>query len=214
MNNASDKRNAANGRPLSRNQKTSLLVLAFFSLVILTFGVLRIRYQIYSPFEYSGTGVLASNQTASSTAIDYTTDTDHDGISDYEEINVYHTSPYLADSDSDGFTDKEEIMNGTDPNCPTGQTCTDILASSTSSVSTTSLANLLETDTGTSTDASLDTSVTGSSSLEELLGGTSDATSIRQLLLNNGMDKATLDKINDADLMKTYQSSLAASKQQ
>jgi len=210
MNNASDKRNVANGRPLSRNQKTSLLILAFFSLVVLAFGIWRIRDQIYSPFEYKNIGALAVSQTASSTtAIDYTTDTDKDGISDYEETNVYGTSIYLPDSDSDGFTDKEEIMHGTDPNCPTGQICTEILASTTPNVSSTTLAGLLETETTSSSSA-----ITGSSSLESLLGGTSDVASLRQLLLDNGMDKATLDKISDADLMKSYQTSLQASQQQ
>ena len=50
-------------------------------------------------------------------------DTDEDGVNDYEELNIYITSPYLADSDSDDLNDKQEIDNGTDPNCPTGKTC-------------------------------------------------------------------------------------------
>ena len=37
------------------------------------------------------------------------TDTDNDGISDGDEINVYGTSPNLADSDKDGLSDYEEI---------------------------------------------------------------------------------------------------------
>lgn len=50
-------------------------------------------------------------------------DTDRDGLSDYAEISIYKTSPYLADSDSDGIPDAIEIAQGTNPNCPTGQTC-------------------------------------------------------------------------------------------
>ncbi len=50
-------------------------------------------------------------------------DTDRDGLSDYAEIYLYKTSPYLADSDSDGIPDAIEIAQGTNPNCPTGQTC-------------------------------------------------------------------------------------------
>jgi len=37
------------------------------------------------------------------------TDTDGDGISDYEEINTWHTNPLRVDSDGDGFSDQEEI---------------------------------------------------------------------------------------------------------
>ncbi|MCB0761849.1 MAG: hypothetical protein KDC12_10035, partial [Flavobacteriales bacterium] len=43
-------------------------------------------------------------------------DTDGDGISDEDEINVYGTDPYLQDSDYDGLTDGLEItLAGTDP---------------------------------------------------------------------------------------------------
>lgn len=50
-------------------------------------------------------------------------DTDRDGLSDYDEIYVYYTSPYLEDTDSDGMTDRDEIMAGEDPVCPKGQSC-------------------------------------------------------------------------------------------
>ncbi len=51
------------------------------------------------------------------------TDTDEDTLSDYDELYVYGTSPYLPDSDSDGYTDAQEIASGNDPNCPTGTNC-------------------------------------------------------------------------------------------
>lgn len=50
-------------------------------------------------------------------------DTDADGINDYDEIEIYHTSPYLIDSDSDGVSDAEEIRSGKNPACPEGQRC-------------------------------------------------------------------------------------------
>ena len=37
------------------------------------------------------------------------TDTDGDNVSDYDEINVWHTNPLRVDSDGDGFSDLEEI---------------------------------------------------------------------------------------------------------
>jgi len=36
-------------------------------------------------------------------------DTDGDGLTDGEEVNVYHTLPNVADSDSDGLSDRDEI---------------------------------------------------------------------------------------------------------
>lgn len=39
-----------------------------------------------------------------------TMDSDGDGLSDYDEINLYKTDPYKADTDGDGLTDYEEVM--------------------------------------------------------------------------------------------------------
>lgn len=42
-------------------------------------------------------------------------DTDDDGFTDSQELNLFHTSPLTADSDADGQTDAAEIAAGTDP---------------------------------------------------------------------------------------------------
>ena len=42
-------------------------------------------------------------------------DTDHDFLSDYDEVYVYHTDPLLEDTDSDGVNDGDEIAIGSDP---------------------------------------------------------------------------------------------------
>jgi len=42
-------------------------------------------------------------------------DSDNDGISDYDEINVYYTNPYSKDTDGDGYTDWEELNNSYSP---------------------------------------------------------------------------------------------------
>ncbi len=43
-------------------------------------------------------------------------DTDDDGLSDGDEVNVYSTNPIASDSDADGLSDGQEITLGTDPN--------------------------------------------------------------------------------------------------
>jgi outer membrane protein OmpA-like peptidoglycan-associated protein len=46
-------------------------------------------------------------------------DSDGDGLTDLEEIMIYHTDPFTADSDGDGLNDGDEVrIYGTDPNNP------------------------------------------------------------------------------------------------
>ena len=62
---------------------------------------------------YSSTGVSSSYSDELvylvPITIDTVTDTDGDGISDYDEINTYHTDPQRADTDNDGVTDGDEL---------------------------------------------------------------------------------------------------------
>jgi hypothetical protein len=42
-------------------------------------------------------------------------DTDKDGLSDGDEVHIYHSDPLLSDSDGDGFPDGQEVANGYSP---------------------------------------------------------------------------------------------------
>ena len=42
-------------------------------------------------------------------------DSDFDGLSDCEELTLYHTEMYNPDTDGDGYSDGEEIDNGFSP---------------------------------------------------------------------------------------------------
>jgi glucose/arabinose dehydrogenase len=46
------------------------------------------------------------------------TDTDQDGLTDADEIDLHNTDPDDSDSDDDGFTDLLEVSFGSDPNNP------------------------------------------------------------------------------------------------
>jgi hypothetical protein len=127
-------------------------------------------------------------------------DTDKDGLSDYDELNIYNTSPFLEDSDSDGVLDKIEIERGQDPNCPIGKDCTSSVLTSPAITVTSSLeantaaSGLVSQPTATSSD------LIGISSLFP-----SDASSLRQILLESGMDQSMLDQFSDEDLLQAYQ---------
>jgi hypothetical protein len=43
------------------------------------------------------------------------TDSDDDGLSDYDEINIHGTDPNNPDTDGDGYLDGVEVENGYDP---------------------------------------------------------------------------------------------------
>jgi len=45
-------------------------------------------------------------------------DSDHDGLDDYEEVNLYGTDPLNKDTDHDGFSDGEEVKMGRNPKGP------------------------------------------------------------------------------------------------
>jgi len=195
--------------PLNKNQKIAAASLAVFAILIIILWAAQLRSNIYGPFN-SGT---AGNLAAGSEATDQTQalknkDTDADGLSDYDELNVYLTSPYLADTDSDGLSDSAEIKNNTDPNCPQGRTCTSGLieetggADNTASDTLNSLLNQFGATNPTNPSASLN-----SEQLNALKN--IDAASLRQLLMESGMDKAALDKISDADLLKSFQETLS-----
>lgn len=115
---------------LSAEQRFSAAVLGICGSVSLVLSMFYISYNLREPFLVQKTTVAASQKLfADSDAKSQETerskakDTDRDGLSDYAELYLYRTSPYLADSDSDGQPDSIEIAQGSDPNCPSGQNC-------------------------------------------------------------------------------------------
>lgn len=122
-----------------------------------------------------------------------TKDTDGDGLNDYEEINVYQTSPYLADSDSDGVDDKTELAKGDDPNCPIGKRCG-------------GLAGAIETQATLSATASSALSAQEEEALKQLMNPT--PAQIRQMLIQAGITPEDIEGISDADLLELYRQSL------
>lgn len=171
-------------RPVKEKMTVVLVLITSFFAVIL--GVTQFSSSLKKPF----TQLMLSSGIDNDYASDALTvlaqqqkDTDNDGFSDYDELNVYSTSPYLADSDSDGISDKEEVDAGHDPNCPGSDTCF-------------------------RTDVNLNQN-TNQSSQPNMLAAQSDPKILRELLIQNGFPKAQLDTITDEQLLITYQQAIA-----
>ena len=81
-------------------------------------GSLFIVRNVNRPFDLSYEGPLFLT-TAQERAVEAEKqqfrDTDGDGITDYDELYVHRTSPYLSDTDGDGFSDSDELASGNDP---------------------------------------------------------------------------------------------------
>jgi hypothetical protein len=177
---------------------------AVFTILGITFGLVGIYKSIRRPF-VPNASVLALANVANSgdtTAELQNRDTDEDGLSDFDELYQYQTSPYLADSDSDALSDKEELESGNDPNCPTGLDCTGF-GSSLNVNTTTGTTN---TSTNSVTNSATNTAGTG---IPTTASGDVDMAQLREVLKNSGAPAYIVDSTDDATLLELYQESLA-----
>lgn len=157
----------------------------------LLLGIFNIHHNIKASFygDLGASSVALSQNDKNQLDSLHVKDTDGDSVTDYDELYVYNTSPYLADSDSDGTDDQKEIAAGTDPNC-SGLDCLQIRTNQPTTVTTTNnpiTANVSATSPYTNT------------------GATPTVAEIRKILLNAGVSQQVLDQTDDATLMKLYQ---------
>ncbi|MBI2484322.1 hypothetical protein HYV71_04020 [Candidatus Uhrbacteria bacterium] len=190
-----------NAREIPRTVPYGVLSFAIFLAgLAFVFGIVIILNNIKEPFRFDGTsaqGYAVADIESGEPSVEAlkSIDTDGDGLTDYDELYIYRTSPYLKDTDSDGYTDDEELRTGHDPNCASGQSCFGSQLSF-----------------GTSTPASAQSPA--SESLQAIFGPTGPRSfedfaslsvdQIRQLLLSQGMSKEDVGKIDDQALMEVY----------
>ncbi|OGY84405.1 MAG: hypothetical protein A2898_00365 [Candidatus Kerfeldbacteria bacterium RIFCSPLOWO2_01_FULL_48_11] len=61
-------------------------------------------------------GINTADKSFLSVEVEKGQDSDEDGLSDHDEIRVYHTSLYDEDTDDDGVNDYDEVQAGTNAN--------------------------------------------------------------------------------------------------
>lgn len=176
-------------KPKRGTEKKVFIFLVILLLITLPLGVWQISRQLKSPFKPKIDLANSNYQLSSATNIKTPRieslrdkDTDQDGISDYDELYVYKTSPYITDSDSDKISDKIEIDQGTDPNCPAGMVCGRAPS---------------EVATNTNTANGEELSITDVSNLS--------ADQLRDVMRDAGATEQQLNQIGDDELLQIYQ---------
>ncbi len=172
----------------SKRQKRMAIVFILFAAILVVFGIIKIVDQIRSPFDFS----VESSQEAITELDQALLDSDGDGLSDYDELYIYQTSPYLEDSDSDGLSDFEEVSQGSNPNCPVGENCLTSEITSSEENPLTGLNYLEET-----------VSEGVEENVEVNLNDMTPAL-LREILLESGYEASVLEQISDEDLMNSY----------
>lgn len=177
-----------------RMTTVALVVIGGLTLVL---GVFNIRQTIKASFFGDlGASDISLNQDEQDQLNSlHFKDTDADEVTDYDELYVYNTSPYLMDSDSDGTDDKTEIAEGTDPNCA-GADCLQVRG-----------GNQTTATTNTPVITANTPAVTNSTQTET--SAAPSATEIRKVLLNAGVPQEVLDQTDDTTLIQLYKETLA-----
>ena len=191
---------------LDKSQKILMTILGVFSAFVFIMWFINIRNQLgynRQPMQASG----YDSEKAQTPEIDITTDTDGDGVSDWDEANIYKTSMYLEDTDGDGIPDGREINQKTDPNCPTGQQCgsealSNIEAQGEQQIDMT--ADEIIPSSGAVLDASQAIQNLGDSDIMRIISGQASVAEIRQLFKQSGIPAEIVDSLSDDAIMTEY----------
>lgn len=171
---------------ITHEQKIGLVLLSAFVLLAVTLGLIQMRNTLYKPFALNKSiPPLLGEQVNTPDALRYR-DTDFDGLTDFDELYIYTTSPYLADSDSDGIKDKDEINSGKNPNCAEGKDCSASIVTEGSALPETPTQQELF-------------NYSFPDNIEDLL---KQPENIRMLLLEAGLSQDVISKLSDEDLAK------------
>lgn len=202
----------------STEQKVSIGLLSVVGVVTLGLSMFHLVSAVSNPFRVSTDTLYQSKQIVGLTdaqqqEVQKKMDTDGDGLSDWDETNLYHTNPYLRDSCGDGIPDNIRVLTGKNLQCqdttpPTqGIVDTSLLATSTNNGIMSADPNVVTADIQNSVSSSAPTDAatpppTPSNAIPR------DPAAIRQLLKGQIPD-SELNSISDADLLQIYDQAVA-----
>lgn len=194
---------------VSKEQKAGFALVLITGTMSIVLGGFYMSRHLASPFDFEYVGprfLSVAEQRAQELETQRSSDTDEDGLNDYDELYTYHTSPYLKDTDGDEVSDPEEIKAGTDPNC-LGDSCDLNTNNAFENAGNELLENLPPLDPGIQQTIENGLPATTANDLTALKGMT--APDIRQLLLENGATANQVDALTDEEIMVLYNDVLA-----
>lgn len=183
----------------SKEQRAGFILVVVSGCLAVVLGVVYLFDHLSDPFfvNYEGPRFVTSEQEQQEELFrQQQSDTDGDGLNDYDELYVFKTSPYLADTDGDGYSDFVELQSGSDPTCAVGVVCADVYE--VTGIEQDEVSAYLETLSSSGQALNDISSVLQSYGPEE----------IRQLLIDAGIPEEQLSSISNEDLQGLYQSVL------
>lgn len=199
--------NDLEAKTFTRQQKIGFVLLLFFGVLTIALGLLQLHNTIYGSFaiRLSNASELQNSTIADPVERLKSIDTDQDGLTDYDELSIYGTSPYLWSTASDSVSDKEKIERGLNPLCPAdNQTCSagelEVGAATTSEFIATSPIGDIATPEDIVAQSVVQDQDNAYVDLKQQL---KDPIQLRQMILSTGQVSAeVLSKIDDASLIK------------
>lgn len=199
-----------------KTRKAAVILLAVMGVFFVGMGFYQMSSRIKRPFKISDAGSSSESSVEERyLSVLQTRDTDGDGLSDYDEINVYRTSAYLEDTDSDGLSDYEEIngmtagLEGMNPTCPKGTDCYGL---------NDNLAQASSTPTAVLPEIASGTPVSFGTDEEEIINsigtGEIDVNILRSMLISNGLKEEDVNQISDDELKAIYLQAVADKSQE
>ncbi|PIX62487.1 hypothetical protein CO057_00575 [Candidatus Uhrbacteria bacterium CG_4_9_14_0_2_um_filter_41_50] len=187
----------------TREQRAGFVLVIGAGAIAALLGLVYVGRHLTDPFaiDYSGPMYLTSDEQEWLDLLEQqNSDTDKDTLSDYDELYVYKTSPYLQDTDGDGYNDATEIATSSDPTCAAGADCNtaDDIA-----VGTTLDFGISDVD-----DTSVSNTDTTISQIESAISNLS-VTEIRQLLIDSGADETLVSTLTDEEVKTLFDAVIA-----
>ena len=219
--------NKINLKKIDKNHKISLVALSIFSVLVVVMWFLNFKNNLENSLKYGGDVLVSSqkndfkcvgsscqgemNLSADNLELKFI-DTDGDGISDWDELFIYGTSPYIEDTSGDGVTDYEAIfVYNIDPLCSPEQDCAGAeYQKDPQNINEKPSNGLQEWFLLLDGPDSENFNTDNLKAPDEFSPDVVDSGILRAMLLEDGMLQEDLDKISDEQLLNIYKEAFSS----